>query len=234
MLEREQIVYNSEDGRFYESKIEVLSFCTPSSLLLCQPCFHQPLSQEGSKTCIYLNFVYFTIFLGLALPTVCIAFVLFLFTLLSSTVFLITMPSLLAFMLVCVVRSQGREEFCAVDQKTGKPIVLSVAEKERVFVDALQAYFFDGRQVRNTCRGGLGKKKCTNGVRCLENSELVLGGGRQTSGNFCTSAYRYVLSSFLIACALMSLYATVAQRQGLRPAEGRLVVGRQPCSRAEP
>ena len=94
--------------------------------------------------------MYFTIFLGLALPTVCIAFVLFLFTLLSSTVFLITMPSLLAFMLVCVVRSQGREEFCAVDQKTGKPIVLSVAEKERVFVDALQAYFFDGRQVRNT------------------------------------------------------------------------------------
>jgi len=65
MLEREQIVYNAAEGRFYESKIE------------------------------------------------------------------------------------GREEFCAVDKKTGKPIVLSVAEKERIFVDALQAYFFDGREVLN-------------------------------------------------------------------------------------
>jgi hypothetical protein len=34
-----------------------------------------------------------------------------------------------------------------VDNKTGKPIVLSVAEKERIFIDALQAYFFDGREV---------------------------------------------------------------------------------------
>ena len=32
MLEREQIVYNSEDGRFYESKIEVLAYCIPLSL----------------------------------------------------------------------------------------------------------------------------------------------------------------------------------------------------------
>jgi len=40
-----------------------------------------------------------------------------------------------------------REEFCALDEKTGKAIVLSVEEKERIFVDAMQAYFFDGRQV---------------------------------------------------------------------------------------
>ena len=48
--------------------------------------------------------------------------------------------------------AQGREEFCAVDEKTGKPIILSVAEKERIFVDALQAYFFDGREVMRGAR----------------------------------------------------------------------------------
>lgn len=40
-----------------------------------------------------------------------------------------------------------REEFCAIDEKTGKPIVLSVEEKERIFVDALQAYYYDGREI---------------------------------------------------------------------------------------
>lgn len=40
-----------------------------------------------------------------------------------------------------------REEFCAVDEKTGKPIVLSIEEKERIFVEALQAYYYDGREV---------------------------------------------------------------------------------------
>ena len=42
-----------------------------------------------------------------------------------------------------------RDEYCAIDEKTGKPIVLSVEEKERVFVEAMQAYFYDGREVLN-------------------------------------------------------------------------------------
>merc|ERR1711907_244785 len=33
------------------------------------------------------------------------------------------------------------------DERTGKPIVLSVEEKERIFVEAMQAYFYDGREV---------------------------------------------------------------------------------------
>jgi len=40
-----------------------------------------------------------------------------------------------------------REEFCALDEKTGKAIVLSVEEKERIFIEAMQAYFFDGREM---------------------------------------------------------------------------------------
>ena len=40
-----------------------------------------------------------------------------------------------------------RDEYCAIDERTGKPIVLSVEEKERVFVEAMQAYFYDGREV---------------------------------------------------------------------------------------
>lgn len=42
-----------------------------------------------------------------------------------------------------------REEFCAIDEATGKPIVLTVEEKERIFTDALQAYYFDGRETLN-------------------------------------------------------------------------------------
>eukprot|EP00614_Pseudopedinella_elastica_P015247 CAMPEP_0172582270 /NCGR_PEP_ID=MMETSP1068-20121228/1717_1 /TAXON_ID=35684 /ORGANISM="Pseudopedinella elastica, Strain CCMP716" /LENGTH=325 /DNA_ID=CAMNT_0013375575 /DNA_START=32 /DNA_END=1009 /DNA_ORIENTATION=- len=40
-----------------------------------------------------------------------------------------------------------REEFCAIEEKTGKPIVLSLEEKERIFVEAMQAYFYDGREI---------------------------------------------------------------------------------------
>lgn len=42
-----------------------------------------------------------------------------------------------------------REEFCAIDENTGKPFVLTVEEKERIFTDALQAYYFDGRETLN-------------------------------------------------------------------------------------
>jgi len=40
-----------------------------------------------------------------------------------------------------------REEFCAIEEKTGKPIVLTLEEKERIFVEAMQAYFYDGREI---------------------------------------------------------------------------------------
>ena len=42
-----------------------------------------------------------------------------------------------------------REEFCAIDEVTGKAIVLNVEEKERIFIDAMQAYYYDGREVLN-------------------------------------------------------------------------------------
>lgn len=39
------------------------------------------------------------------------------------------------------------EEFCVVDKETGSMIRLTVEEKERIFLDALQAYYFDNRQM---------------------------------------------------------------------------------------
>jgi len=39
------------------------------------------------------------------------------------------------------------DEYCAVDSKTGKLVKLTVQEKERIFLDALQAYYATGRQV---------------------------------------------------------------------------------------
>lgn len=38
-------------------------------------------------------------------------------------------------------------EFCVVDPDTSKPIRLTVEEKERMFLDSLQAYYVSGRQV---------------------------------------------------------------------------------------
>lgn len=39
------------------------------------------------------------------------------------------------------------EEYCAVDKSTGQLVRLTVKEKERIFLDALQAYYVSGRQL---------------------------------------------------------------------------------------
>lgn len=39
------------------------------------------------------------------------------------------------------------DEYCAVDEKTGSLIRLTIAEKERIFLDALQSYYVNGRQL---------------------------------------------------------------------------------------
>lgn len=42
-----------------------------------------------------------------------------------------------------------RDEFCAIDETSGNPIVLSVDEKEKIFVECMQSYYYDGREVLN-------------------------------------------------------------------------------------
>jgi len=39
------------------------------------------------------------------------------------------------------------EEYCMIDEKTGVLIRLTVEEKERIFIDALQSYYVNGRQL---------------------------------------------------------------------------------------
>jgi len=39
------------------------------------------------------------------------------------------------------------EEFCVISEGTGEPIRLTVEEKERMFLDALQSYYISGKQV---------------------------------------------------------------------------------------
>uniref|UniRef100_A0A7S0AKF5 Uncharacterized protein n=2 Tax=Minutocellus polymorphus TaxID=265543 RepID=A0A7S0AKF5_9STRA len=41
------------------------------------------------------------------------------------------------------------DEYCAVDKDTGEMIRLTVEEKERIFLDALQSYYVSGRQMLN-------------------------------------------------------------------------------------
>lgn len=41
------------------------------------------------------------------------------------------------------------EEFCVLDEETGSMVRLTLEEKERIFLDSLQAYYSTGRQVLN-------------------------------------------------------------------------------------
>ncbi|CAN0481074.1 unnamed protein product, partial [Discosporangium mesarthrocarpum] len=40
-----------------------------------------------------------------------------------------------------------REEYCAIDEVTGKPVALSKGEKERIFLDAIQSFYYSGRKL---------------------------------------------------------------------------------------
>jgi hypothetical protein len=37
------------------------------------------------------------------------------------------------------------EEFCLIDTDNGKPIMLTREEKERIFLDSIQSYYFKGQ-----------------------------------------------------------------------------------------
>jgi hypothetical protein len=41
-------------------------------------------------------------------------------------------------------RQLGEEEFCLVDTETGQQILLTREEKERIFLDAVQSYYYSG------------------------------------------------------------------------------------------
>jgi len=41
------------------------------------------------------------------------------------------------------------DEYCVVDKESGKPVRLTLEEKERIFMDALQSYYVSGRQLLN-------------------------------------------------------------------------------------
>eukprot|EP00904_Undaria_pinnatifida_P001103 jgi/Undpi1/10994/HiC_scaffold_30.g13295.m1 len=40
-----------------------------------------------------------------------------------------------------------REEYCAIDETTGKPMLLTTGEKERIFMDAIQSFYYNQRQM---------------------------------------------------------------------------------------
>jgi len=50
------------------------------------------------------------------------------------------------------------DEYCAVDESTGKLIRLTVAEKERMFLDSLQSYYFSGRTLMDDAQFDLLKE----------------------------------------------------------------------------
>jgi len=41
------------------------------------------------------------------------------------------------------------DEYCVIDKESGSPVRLTLEEKERIFMDALQSYYFSGRQLLN-------------------------------------------------------------------------------------
>ena len=61
-----------------------------------------------------------------------------------------------------------REEYCARDEKTGEPILLSVKEKERIFLDCIQSYYYNSRSVFRVLSANLSPRGSTRtrGLDC--------------------------------------------------------------------
>eukprot|EP00549_Striatella_unipunctata_P025762 CAMPEP_0118715632 /NCGR_PEP_ID=MMETSP0800-20121206/27008_1 /TAXON_ID=210618 ORGANISM="Striatella unipunctata, Strain CCMP2910" /NCGR_SAMPLE_ID=MMETSP0800 /ASSEMBLY_ACC=CAM_ASM_000638 /LENGTH=329 /DNA_ID=CAMNT_0006621873 /DNA_START=154 /DNA_END=1143 /DNA_ORIENTATION=- len=63
----------------------------------------------------------------------------------------------------------SEDEYCAVDKKTGKLIRLTVEEKERIFLDALQSYYFSGRTMLGDAEFDLLKEDLSwNGSKVID------------------------------------------------------------------
>jgi hypothetical protein len=60
-----------------------------------------------------------------------------------ETVLVYVAPNYLTLGLLCMLHSQiCRDEYCAMDETTGKQILLSKEEKERIFLDSIQSFYY--------------------------------------------------------------------------------------------
>jgi len=109
-----------------------------------------------------------------------------------------------------------RDEYCAIDERTGKPVVLSVQEKERVFVEAMQAYFYDGREVLND--------KDFNQLK----EDLLWEGSQVAALNRDETKYLAAMQAYLTGEPILSDSEFDALKQKLKAANSAIAVSKEP------
>lgn len=108
------------------------------------------------------------------------------------------------------------EEYCVLDKKTGKLIRLTVEEKERIFLDALQSYYVSGRQVLNDEEFDMLKE------------DLQWNGSELVQLNRKEAKYLAAVQAFLKGTPLMEDAEFDALKQELKDEQSRIAVSREP------
>lgn len=108
------------------------------------------------------------------------------------------------------------EEFCTIDDDTGKKIRLTVAEKERIFLDALQSYYASGRQLLSDEDFDLLKE------------DLEWNGSKVVSVNRQESAYLAAMEAYLKGNPIMDDTEFDALKAELKESGSKFAVDTEP------
>ncbi|KAL7551012.1 hypothetical protein ACHAWF_014217 [Thalassiosira exigua] len=108
------------------------------------------------------------------------------------------------------------QEYCVVDPDTSKPIRLTVEEKERMFLDALQSYYASGRQVMDDAEFDLLKE------------DLAWNGSEVVNLNRKEVAYLDAMQAYVRGAPTMSDAAFDVLRDELREDGSSIAVSKEP------
>eukprot|EP00558_Chaetoceros_sp_UNC1202_P009395 CAMPEP_0197246846 /NCGR_PEP_ID=MMETSP1429-20130617/23498_1 /TAXON_ID=49237 /ORGANISM="Chaetoceros sp., Strain UNC1202" /LENGTH=323 /DNA_ID=CAMNT_0042707613 /DNA_START=162 /DNA_END=1133 /DNA_ORIENTATION=- len=108
------------------------------------------------------------------------------------------------------------DEYCAVDKNSGKLIRLTLAEKERMFLDSLQAYYVSGRQVLNDEEFDLLKE------------DLQWNGSDLVQMNRNEAKYLAAMQSYMNGSPIMSDIEFDALKSTLKVEESKFAVSTEP------
>jgi len=107
-------------------------------------------------------------------------------------------------------------EYCLIDDKSGKLIRLTIAEKERIFLDAIQSYYVSGRQLLPDEEFDLLKE------------DLVWNGSKLISMNREEAKYVSAMENYLKGTPILNNSEFDALKQRLKEVGSKFAVSRQP------
>lgn len=108
------------------------------------------------------------------------------------------------------------DEYCVVDNKTGKLIRLTIEEKERIFLDALQSYYVSGRQLLADAEFDLLKE------------DLSWNGSKVINMNRKEAKYLDAVQAYLKGKPVMSDEEYNTLKQDLKDEKSKFAVSKEP------